>query len=70
MLHIKHTEEKLKFQKKILSGLVEISQLDSALFTGDTLFNGGVGKFFEGTAFDMAKNLDLIKQLDTSTKIF
>jgi len=33
------------------------------------LFNGGIGKFFEGTAFDMAKNLDLIKSLDPRTKI-
>ena len=30
-----------------------------AIFTGDTLFSGGTGKFFEGSAGEMAKNLEV-----------
>jgi len=40
------------------------------LFTGDTLFVGGCGKFFEGTAEQMFKALQKISSLDKSTKIY
>jgi len=40
------------------------------LFTGDTLFLGGCGKFFEGDAYDMYQSLELIKNLDESVLIF
>lgn len=30
-----------------------------AVFTGDTIFNFGCGRFFEGTASDMMKNFEL-----------
>ena len=40
------------------------------LFTGDTLFIGGCGKFFEGSAQDMHTNLELIKVLPLDTYIF
>ncbi len=33
------------------------------LFTGDTLFNAGCGKFFEGTATEMLANLNRLKGL-------
>lgn len=40
------------------------------LFTGDTLFLGGCGKFFEGNAQDMLRNFDLISSLPIDTYIF
>ena len=48
----------------------EKSDLDKALFTGDTLFLGGCGRFFEGTAKEMLANFDLIESLPKETKIF
>lgn len=42
-----------------------------ALFTGDTLFAGGCGRFFEGTAADMAPSLDKLAALpDPATLVF
>lgn len=43
---------------------------EGALFTGDTLFLGGCGRFFEGTADDMYKSLSKLKCLPKSTKLF
>lgn len=44
---------------------------DSAVFTGDTLFLGGCGRFFEGTAEQMHKALiEVLGQLPDSTKVF
>ena len=42
----------------------------NCLFTGDTLFIGGCGKFFEGNAQDMYSNLELIKSLPLDTQIY
>ena len=44
--------------------------VEDALFTGDTLFTAGCGKFFEGTATEMHKNLKRLKTLPESTKIY
>ncbi|XP_019397432.1 PREDICTED: hydroxyacylglutathione hydrolase-like protein isoform X1 [Crocodylus porosus] len=42
-----------------------------ALFSGDTLFVGGCGRFFEGTAEQMYKNLtDVLAALPEETKVF
>ncbi|KAJ8906208.1 hypothetical protein NDN08_002702 [Rhodosorus marinus] len=41
-----------------------------AVFTGDTLFVGGCGRFFEGTASQMLKALDKLGSLPPQTKIF
>jgi len=41
-----------------------------ALFTGGTLFIGGVGRFFEGDAEQMLKSLAAITALPQSTRIF
>ena len=41
-----------------------------ALFTGDTLFVGGVGAFFEGDAKGMQAILDRVATLPKETKIF
>ena len=40
------------------------------VFTGDTLFIGGAGKFFEGTAEHMQKNFDEIRKLPEDTFVF
>jgi len=40
------------------------------LFSGDTLFVGGCGRFFEGTAEDMLKNMDQLSALPHNTKVF
>jgi len=42
----------------------------NALFTGDTIFFGGVGRFFEGTATQMVEAVNKIKKLDTGTHIY
>jgi len=41
-----------------------------SLFTGDTLFIGGVGHFFEGTAAEMLKNFKKMKGFSKETKVF
>jgi len=40
------------------------------LFSGDTLFVGGCGRFFEGTADQMLHNLDRFAALDPNTQVF
>jgi hydroxyacylglutathione hydrolase len=43
---------------------------DKAVFTGDTLFSAGCGRFFEGTAEDMVKSLRKLSQLPKETKVY
>jgi hydroxyacylglutathione hydrolase len=43
---------------------------DEALFCGDTLFVGGCGRLFEGSAEDMFNSLVKYKSLPLSTKIY
>ncbi|MCK5914885.1 MAG: hydroxyacylglutathione hydrolase [Deltaproteobacteria bacterium] len=45
-------------------------KVDAALFTGDTLFSAGCGKFFEGSAAEMLQNLERLKKLPTTTEIY
>lgn len=40
---------------------------EKAVFTGDTLFIGGCGKFFEGTAAQMQSSLQKLAALDPKT---
>jgi hydroxyacylglutathione hydrolase len=40
---------------------------ENALFSGDTLFSIGCGRFFEGTAADMQKSLDKLAALPAET---
>jgi hydroxyacylglutathione hydrolase len=40
------------------------------LFSGDTLFLGGCGRFFEGTASQMLANMDKFLELDPSTQVY
>ena len=41
---------------------------ENCLFSGDTLFSLGCGRFFEGTAVDMQKSLDKLAVLPADTK--
>ncbi len=43
---------------------------DSSLFIGDTLFAGGCGRIFEGTAEQMHHSLDKLLQLDDNTWVY
>lgn len=44
---------------------------DRAVFTGDTLFIGGCGRFFEGTAPEMHKALnEVLAGLPDDTKVY
>ena len=44
---------------------------DRAVFTGDTLFIGGCGRFFEGTAAEMDKALnEVLAALPDDTKVY
>jgi len=40
------------------------------LFPGDTLFVGGCGRFFEGTAGEMLQNMDRFGSLPPATQVF
>ena len=40
------------------------------MFSGDTLFVGGCGRFFEGNAQQMLQNMDLYATLPGSTQVF
>ena len=40
------------------------------LFSGDILFNGGCGRFFEGTAADMVKALGSLRSLPKDTLVY
>lgn len=41
-----------------------------ALFTGDTLFIGGCGRFFEGNAHDMCYSLETLAKLPSNTLVY
>lgn len=50
---------------------VTSSEGDQGVFTGDTLFSGGCGRFFEGTADQMYSALiDKLSALPDETKVF
>ena len=61
------------------SGAMEISieksyqhvkNINRCIFTGDTIFIGGCGRFFEGTADQMLSAFDRLGELPDDTKIF
>jgi len=47
-----------------------IDEQKDALFTGDTIFISGCGKFFEGDAQDMLAAMSKVSDLDPSTLIY
>ncbi|MDT8377198.1 MAG: hydroxyacylglutathione hydrolase [Mariprofundaceae bacterium] len=44
--------------------------LQDALFCGDTLFGGGCGRIFEGTAEQMWNSLSILAGLDDATRVY
>jgi len=44
--------------------------IDDALFCGDTLFGGGCGRIFEGTAQQMWNSLSKLAELPDQTKVY
>ena len=62
--------DECEVEMEIVNGYQVIRGLDSALFTGDTLFVAGCGSFLEGTAEDMVNNMKLIRQFPPNTNIF
>lgn len=49
---------------KVVSGLTQ------AVFTGDTVFNGGCGRFFEGGPAQMLAAMDLMQSLPDTCQMF
>ena len=47
-----------------------VKGLDRCIFTGDTIFIGGCGRFFEGNAKGMLYAMDLMLSLPDDMKIF
>ena len=64
------TGSELEYTKTKEEFGVLVSNLDNALFTGDTLFIGGCGRFFEGNPKQMVNAFDKILSLNDQTKIF
>jgi len=52
------------------NGYQLIEGIDKALFTGDTIFSGGCGRFFEGDAKGMIHAMNVAKSLPPSTQMF
>ena len=48
----------------------EADNNEASIFCGDTLFGGGCGRLFEGTAEEMYKALSLLKALPDQTKVY
>ncbi|MCL1066943.1 hydroxyacylglutathione hydrolase [Shewanella olleyana] len=44
--------------------------IENSLFCGDTLFSGGCGRLFEGTAEQMSASLAKLSSLDKDTKVY
>jgi hydroxyacylglutathione hydrolase len=71
--HVRLAELGLEFTVMALPGhtLGHIAYFGhGALFCGDTLFSGGCGRLFEGTAEQMLGSLDRIASLPDATRIY
>jgi len=64
------SKNELQRNKDEKTSHTHVSGFDKAAFTGDTLFIGTVGKFFEGTAEEMHSNLERLHALPSDTQIF
>jgi hydroxyacylglutathione hydrolase len=65
-------EEKSSLERSIndVTGHPQVTGFNRLAFTGDTLFIGTVGKFFEGNAKQMHNNLERLHALPADTQIF
>lgn len=70
------SEEEKKEESQHSNEMIEPNQLmitrnlSSALFTGDTIFNGGCGRFFEGKAPEMKHAFDVLRTFPDSQRFF
>ena len=62
---VEHINEMIEANKLLLT-----KNLSSALFTGDTIFNGGCGRFFEGNAKEMKHAFDVLRSFPDSQRFF
>ena len=63
--------QKLEYTKTVENGYVKVSNVDRLVFTGDTIFLGGCGRFFEGQPHEMVTSLDLaMAHLPDDAKVF
>ena len=58
------------FQYKMMGEYMIVTGIDRCIFTGDTIFVGGCGRFFEGNAAGMLYAMDLMLTLPDNMKIF
>jgi hydroxyacylglutathione hydrolase len=65
--YLEDTENSGKTNDKTLTNTDECYR---CVFTGDTLFIGGSGRFFEGTAKEMLANFDLLSSLPLDTYVY
>lgn len=71
LLHIKDWNTDIKVTSVPGHTLGHIAYvIDDNLFCGDTLFSGGCGRLFEGTAQQMSLSLSILSQLPDATKVF
>jgi hydroxyacylglutathione hydrolase len=73
--HILYFCESISSEKKEVEITIEgpyqhVKNLQRCIFTGDTLFLGGCGRFFEGSPDQMLSALDRIQELPDDTRIF
>lgn len=59
-----HTQDSICYYAR------DLKTEEKAVFTGDTLFNAGCGRFFEGTAEEMYKALGSLAKLPRETKVY
>lgn len=62
-----HTRGHIQY---LVTRVVEDTHEPAALFTGDTIFIGGCGRFFEGTAAEMLDNMQKVAKLERNTEIY
>ena len=62
--------ESFEVEREKVGKTMHIGNVNRAVFTGDTVFVGGCGHFFEGDAKDMLYAMDTIGSLPPDTKMF
>ena len=63
-------EEKIDHEVTKTHGYQDVKAVNRCIFTGDTIFVGGCGRFFEGTADQMLSAMDRVSVLPPDTKLF
>lgn len=62
--------EDFSINRTEVNGYQVRENMTRCVFTGDTIFIGGCGKFFEGTAEQMLRNFDIALAMPEDTKMF